>query len=78
MWSKFVEMMNPYKALTENNNSKDGKRNNMEDIVFTSGKNIYDFFVLPTIRYNSDGYITFVTVEWLWWFVGVKIYTENI
>ena len=48
----------------------------MENIVFTSGKNTYDFFIIPTIRVNSDCDITFVTAEWLWWFIGVKIYTD--
>lgn len=48
----------------------------MKNIKFTSGKNIYDFFILPTIRINSDCDITFVTVEWLWWFIGVKLYAD--
>lgn len=47
----------------------------MKNIVFTSGKNIYDFFIIPTIRINSDCDITFITIEWLAWFIGVKLYT---
>ena len=47
----------------------------MKNIVFTSGKNIYDFFINPTIRINSDCDITFVTIEWLALFIGVKLYT---
>ena len=46
----------------------------MKNIKFTSGTNIYDFFILPTIRYNSDCYITFVTIEWMKWFIGIKLY----
>lgn len=74
MWSKSVELFNPYKALMENNENKISKQRNKKNIVFTSGTNIYDFFVLPTIRINSDCDITFVTVEWLKWFIGVKRY----
>lgn len=48
----------------------------MKNIVFTSGKNIYDLFILPTIRINSDCDIVFVTIEWLCWFVGVKLYID--
>ena len=48
----------------------------LKNIVFTNGKNIYDFFIIPTIRINIDCDITFVTIEWLWWFIGVKMYTK--
>jgi hypothetical protein len=74
MWSKSVELLNPYKALMENNENKISKQRNKKNIIFTSGTNIYDFFVLPTIRINSDCDITFVTAEWLKWFIGVKWY----
>lgn len=74
MWSKSVELFNPYEALTENNKNQTGKQRNKKNIVFTSGKNIYDFFIIPTIRINSDCDITFVTIEWLAWFIGVKLY----
>lgn len=74
MWSKSLEVLNPYEALMADNEGKVDKKHNAKNITFTSGTNIYDFFILPTIRCNSDGYITFVTVEWLKWFVGFKRY----
>lgn len=46
----------------------------MKNITFTNGTNIYDFFILPTIRYNDDCDIAFLTIEWLKWFIGVKWY----
>lgn len=44
----------------------------MENITFTSGTNIYDFFIIPTVRYNNDGFCKYFTVEWLRWFIGIK------
>jgi hypothetical protein len=44
----------------------------MENITFTNGTNIYDFFITPTIRYNNDGFCKYLTIEWLRWFIGVK------
>lgn len=46
----------------------------MKNIRFMSGKNIYDFFVIPTIRFNYDGWFKYLTFEWLAWFVGFKWY----
>ena len=72
MWSQTLNVLNPYEALAKNDKGESGKEHNTRYIKFTSGKNIYDFFVIPTIRINSDCDITFVTVEWLWWFIGIK------
>ena len=45
----------------------------MHKLYFTSGANLYDFFIIPTIRINrtcnTDGYLT---IEWLKWFIGIK------
>ena len=44
----------------------------MKKIRFANGTNMYDFFIIPTIRITSrDGLYTFVTVEWLKWYIGV-------
>lgn len=43
----------------------------MKDI-FTCGMNVRDFFIIPTIRYNNDGYCKYLTVEWLWWYIGLR------
>lgn len=43
----------------------------MKNIIFVSGKNLYDFFLIPTIRY-ADGFSKYLTVEWLKWYVGIK------
>lgn len=72
MWSKSVELFNPYEALTVSNEHEVNKQNGAKSITFTSGTNVYDFFILPTIRYNNDGDIVFLTIEWLKWFAGVK------
>ena len=46
----------------------------VKKIVFTSGTNIYDFFILPTIRYNNDWLCEYITIEWLKWFIGIKMW----
>lgn len=49
----------------------------MKHFAFKAGTNIYDFFVLPTIRYEHHADTKFVTFEWLWWFAGVSWYREE-
>ena len=45
----------------------------MNNIKFSYGKNNYDFFVVPTIRItNNAGLYTFLTIEWLKWYVGIS------
>lgn len=44
------------------------------NIYFTSGENMYDWFIIPTIRIDrkyTD--ITYITIEWLKWFIGFCI-----
>lgn len=47
----------------------------MKNIIFTNGIALYDFFVIPTVRYNTNGCCKYITVEWLRWYVGIKWYT---
>lgn len=44
----------------------------VKSVVFTKGRNVYDFFVVPTIRYNNNGFLKYLTVEWLRWFIGIS------
>ena len=46
----------------------------MKDIIFTHGTNVRDFFIVPTIKYNHDGYgyCKYLTLEWLNFYVGFK------
>lgn len=38
----------------------------------TKGTNLYDFFVIPTVRYNTDSCSRyFITIEWLKWYIGI-------
>ena len=75
MWSKSVELFNPYEAMMENK-CEECQENTTKNIVFTSGTNIYDFFILPTIRYSDNGYIAFLTIEWLKWFIGIQLFVK--
>lgn len=42
------------------------------DIDFVCGTNVRDFFVVPTIRYNNDGYCRYLTIEWLNLYIGFR------
>lgn len=43
----------------------------MKKVRISKGRNVYDFFVLPTIRITKNGdFYTYVTVEWLCWYFG--------
>lgn len=45
----------------------------MKTIRIASGTNLYDFFVIPTIRFNNGGgFVKYLTVEWLKWYVGIS------
>lgn len=41
------------------------------------GYNVYDFFVIPTIRFTLAGCANYLTFEWLKWYIGICQYTEN-
>lgn len=44
----------------------------------TRGTNLYDFFLIPTIRIDKrDCEFTRVTIEWLKWYIGFVILKEN-
>lgn len=40
------------------------------DIWITRGSNIYDFFIVPTIRFDNRNF-NHLTIEWLKWYVGI-------
>ena len=40
--------------------------------IFVYGINVRDFFIIPTIRYNNDGYCRYFTFEWLMWYIGLR------
>lgn len=42
------------------------------DVDFVYGTNVRDFFIIPTIRYNDDGYCRYLTIEWLNLYIGVR------
>ena len=44
---------------------------------FAYGRDLYDIFILPTIRYSADGICGYLTIEWLKWYFGVKWYTDD-
>lgn len=45
----------------------------MKNICITKGRNLYDRFIIPTIRYNVNTLgAKFLTVEWLIWYFGIK------
>lgn len=45
--------------------------------IFAYGTNVRDFFIIPTIRYNDDGYCKYLTAEWLNLYVGLKWESES-
>jgi hypothetical protein len=50
----------------------------MKKIRLSKGTNIYDFFIVPTIRIDtSSGVDTHITVEWLKWYIGIAIDRNN-
>jgi hypothetical protein len=50
----------------------------MKDIIFTRGKYIWDFFILPTIRIEyKGGFGTYLTIDWLKWFFGIRWFGED-
>ena len=49
----------------------------MNEYYFTCGTNVYDLFLVPTIRFHHNGFLTYLTVEWLKWYIGIKWFNEN-
>jgi hypothetical protein len=49
----------------------------MKRTALTVGTLVYDFFLLPTIRYEHHGDTKFVTFEWLRWYVGIMRYRKE-
>lgn len=46
--------------------------------TFTKGTNIYDFFLIPTIRIANHWDIKWITLDWLKFYIGVTIlYKES-
>lgn len=44
----------------------------MKNIHTTKGTNVYDWFVVPTIRITrNNGIYTYITIEWLKWYIGI-------
>ena len=49
----------------------------MYEYGFSFGTNVYDVFLIPTIRFRrNDGFGNYLTVEWLKWYVGIKWFKE--
>lgn len=45
----------------------------MKDIRITKGSNVFDWFLIPTIRITrSKGIYTYLTIEWLKWYIGIS------
>ena len=37
----------------------------------TKGTNVYDWFIIPTIRITVNGFCNYLTIEWLKWYIGI-------
>lgn len=47
------------------------------EFYFACGTNYFDFFIIPTIRFHADeGFGTYLTIEWLKWYIGIKWYKK--
>ena len=45
----------------------------MKNIMLSIGTNVYDFFIIPTIRFTkNNGIYTYLTVEWLKWYIDIS------
>lgn len=44
----------------------------MKNFSITKGRNIYDFFIIPTIRVEWRWLHFSITIEWLKWYVGIR------
>jgi len=42
------------------------------EVNIVYGINVNDFFIIPTIRYNDDGYYKYFTVDWLNLYIGFE------
>lgn len=42
------------------------------NIYYAHGTNVRDFFIIPTIRYNDEGCLKYLTFEWLNFYIGVS------
>lgn len=44
----------------------------MDYMRFVCGSNIYDFYFIPTIRFETHCEMRYLTVEWLKWYMGIQ------
>lgn len=49
----------------------------MKHIDFTRGRNLYDFFIIPTIRVDKRNGDIRCTIEWLKWYIGIWLWNED-
>lgn len=40
-------------------------------MVLTRGSNVFDFFLIPTIRFEAHCEMRYLTITWLKWYIGV-------
>ena len=43
----------------------------MKKFWTVKGSNIYDFFIVPTIRINKGSGFNYLAIEWLKWYFGI-------
>ena len=39
---------------------------------FICGRNMYDFYFIPTIRMERHCEMRYLTIEWLKWYMGIQ------
>ena len=44
----------------------------MDYMKFVCGSNMFDLFLIPTIRLEVHCEMRYLTVEWLRWYIGVQ------
>lgn len=50
----------------------------MNIMRFICGLNVYDFYFIPTIRFETHCEIRYLTADWLKWYIGVQWEIKSI
>lgn len=51
----------------------------MKKFWITQGTNLYDLFIIPTIRFDKRNFdFNRLTIEWLKWYVGIAWEKEKV
>lgn len=44
----------------------------MDYMRFVCGSNMYDFYFIPTIRFETHCEMRYLTIEWFKWYIGFQ------